>query len=51
MAYMINEIIKHGSVKSRLELKVIGGGRVMDKITYVGLINILFIYDCIANER
>ena len=51
MEHMINDIIKHGGVKSRLELKVIGGGRVMDKMTDVGLRNISFVYDYIANER
>jgi len=51
MEHMINDIIKYGGVKSRLELKVIGGGRVMDKMTDVGLRNISFVYDYIANER
>jgi chemotaxis protein CheD len=51
MEHMLNDIIKHGGVKSRLELKVIGGGRVMDKMTDVGLRNISFIYDYVANER
>ncbi len=51
MEHMINDIINHGGVKSRLELKVIGGGRVMDKMTDVGLRNISFVYDYIANER
>lgn len=51
MEHMINDIIKYGGVKSRLELKVIGGGRVMDQMTDVGLRNISFVYDYIANER
>jgi len=51
MEHMINDMIKHGAVKSRLELKVIGGGRVMDQMTDVGLRNISFVYDYIANER
>lgn len=51
MEHMINDIIKFGGVKSRLELKVIGGGRVMEKMTDVGLRNIAFVYDYIANER
>jgi len=51
MEHMINDIIKHGGVKSRLEVKVIGGGRVMEKMTDVGLRNISFIYSYIANER
>ena len=50
MEHMINDIIKHGGVKSRLELKVIGGGRVMEKMTDIGLRNISFVYDYIANE-
>jgi len=51
MEHMINDVIKHGGVKSRLELKVIGGGRVMDQMTDIGLRNISFVYDYIANER
>lgn len=51
MEHMINDIIKHGGVKSRLEMKVIGGGRVMEKMTDIGLRNISFVYDYIANER
>jgi len=51
MEHMINDIIKHGGVKSRLEIKVIGGGRVMDQMTDIGLRNISFIYSYIANER
>jgi len=51
MEHMINDIIKYGGVKSRLELKVIGGGRVMEQMTDVGLRNISFVYDYIANER
>ena len=47
----INDIIKNGGVKARLEIKVIGGGRVMENMTDVGLRNISFIYDYIANER
>ncbi|OUR82192.1 chemotaxis protein CheD [Cycloclasticus sp. 46_120_T64] len=51
MEHMINDVIKHGGVKNRLELKVIGGGRVMDQMTDIGLRNISFVYDYIANER
>ena len=51
MEHLINDIIKHGGQKSRLELKVIGGGRVMKEMTDVGLRNISFIYDYIADER
>lgn len=52
MEHMINDIIKYGGVKSRIELKIIGGGRVMDKITdVVALRNIAFVYDYVASER
>lgn len=51
MEHMINDIITNGGVKARLEIKVIGGGRVMEKMTDVGLRNISFIYDYIANEH
>ena len=51
MEHIINDIIKHGGVKSRLELKIIGGGRVMDQMTDLGLRNIAFVYDYVANEH
>jgi len=51
MEHMINDIIKHGGVKSRLEIKVVGGGRVMEKMTDIGLRNISFIYSYIADEH
>jgi chemotaxis protein CheD len=51
MEHMLNDIIANGGLKSRLEIKVIGGGRVMDQMTDVGLRNISFVYDYIANEH
>jgi len=51
MEHMINDIIKFGGIKSRIELKIIGGGRVMERMTDIGLRNISFVYDYIANEN
>lgn len=51
MEHLINQLIKHGAHKPRLELKVVGGGRVMKEMTDVGLRNIAFVYDYIADER
>lgn len=51
MEHLINKLIAHGAHKPRLELKVIGGGRVMREMTDVGLRNISFVYDYIADEH
>lgn len=51
MEHLINELMKNGAHRSRLELKVVGGGRVMRDMTDVGLRNIAFIYDYIAEEH
>lgn len=43
MENLINALIKQGAVKSRLEVKIFGGGRVLDIATDVGAKNIDFV--------
>ena len=51
MEYMINEILKRGGVKTRLIVKVFGGGNVMKNTTMqIGQKNIEFITEYLANE-
>jgi len=39
MELLINEILKRGGVKSRLEVKIFGGGKIFDNMGHVGLKN------------
>lgn len=50
MEYLINELLKAGALKSRLEIKVFGGGQVLTNMTDVGARNIHFIESYLANE-
>lgn len=52
MEYLVNEILKLGGRKERLEVKVFGGGRVLAGMTNidVGKQNIEFITEYLANE-
>lgn len=51
MEHLINDIIKFGGSRGNLEVKICGGGRVMEKMTDVGLRNIAFVYDYLATEH
>ncbi|HEY7773673.1 MAG TPA: chemoreceptor glutamine deamidase CheD [Marinagarivorans sp.] len=52
MEYLVNEILKLGGRKDRLEIKVFGGGRVLSGMTNidVGKQNIAFIMQYLASE-
>lgn len=50
MEMLINEVLRHGGQRSRLEIKVFGGGRVMKGVSDVGQRNIDFIYRYLAFE-
>lgn len=50
MEYLINELLKAGALKSRLEIKVFGGGQVLSNMTNVGARNIHFIESYLENE-
>ena len=50
MEHLINEILKHGGARERLQIKIVGGGRVLRAATDIGARNIEFVRDYIKNE-
>jgi len=51
MEYLINEILKYGGVRQNLQVKLFGGGRVLQNMsTDVGEQNIHFAHDYVMNE-
>lgn len=50
MERLVNEILKRGGQRSLLEIKLVGGGKVLDAITDVGARNIEFIRAYIRAE-
>lgn len=50
MEHLINEIIKRGGKKEHFEIKIIGGGRVLDTLTDIGKNNIRFVLDYLKQE-
>ncbi len=50
MEHMINEILKLGGRKENLEVKVFGGGRMIEKMTSIGERNIEFVHDYLRAE-
>lgn len=52
MEYLINEILKNGGDKRNLEIKIFGGGRVLENMQQidVGQKNIEFVHHFIVNE-
>ena len=51
MEQMINDILRNGGSRDKLEVKIFGGGRVMKGVTDVGKMNISFIKEYIALEK
>lgn len=51
MEQMINDILRNGGHRERLEIKIFGGGRVMKGVTDVGRKNIDFVKDYIQLEE
>ncbi len=51
MESLINEILNHGGKRRNLEVKVVGGGRILEKMTNIGQMNINFIYTYLKNEE
>lgn len=43
MEHLINVILKNGGARERLEVKIFGGGRIMENMSDVGLKNIEFV--------
>lgn len=50
MEHLINDILRNGGSRANLEVKIFGGGRILAKMTDVGLRNIEFARDYIATE-
>jgi chemotaxis protein CheD len=50
MESLINDLLKLGAARERLEIKVFGGGRVLSGMTDVGARNISFIHNFIQLE-
>ncbi|HZO23147.1 MAG TPA: chemoreceptor glutamine deamidase CheD [Steroidobacteraceae bacterium] len=50
MENLINDLLKLGAVRERLEIKVFGGGRVLSGLTDVGARNIAFIRNYVRLE-
>jgi chemotaxis protein CheD len=50
MEHMINDILKHGGRRERLEVKIVGGGRIISNMTDVGRRNIEFVEQYLSCE-
>lgn len=50
MEHLINDILKHGGRRSRLEIKLFGGGKVLAAMTDVGSRNIEFVREFLHTE-
>lgn len=50
MEHLINVILKNGGQRKNLEVKLFGGGRIMQNMTDVGMRNIDFARDYLATE-
>jgi chemotaxis protein CheD len=51
MEQMVNQLLKQGVVKERLEAKVIGGAQMMGKLSNIGQLNIDFIMRYLSDEK
>lgn len=50
MEHMINDVLKNGGRRGRLEFKVFGGGAVVEGMSNIGSHNITFVHDYIQME-
>ena len=50
MEHLINDIVSFGGVKSRLEIKIFGGGRMLAKMGDIGPDNIKFVRQYLKDE-
>jgi chemotaxis protein CheD len=51
MESLINQLLKLGSLRERLEIKIFGGGRVLTAMTDIGARNIDFVKSYLGTER
>lgn len=50
MEYLINEVLKQGGRRERLEVKIFGGGQVLSNMTDIGAKNIAFAREYLSRE-
>lgn len=50
MEHMINDLLKNGAKRKNFEVKIIGGGQIIQSNTQIGLRNIEFIRDYLKTE-
>jgi len=50
MEHMVNDILKLGAERTRLEVKIVGGGRILANMTDIGERNIAFVRDYLERE-
>ena len=50
MEHLINEIMRNGGKRQNLEVKIFGGGRILENMTDVGERNIAFVRDYLSME-
>jgi chemotaxis protein CheD len=50
MEHMINDILKHGGHRRNLEVKIFGGGQIIDSMTNIGEQNIRFVQEYLSTE-
>lgn len=50
MEHMINDLLKLGARRNRLEVKLAGGGQVLDNMTDIGARNIAFVREYLESE-
>lgn len=51
MEHMINDILKNGAKRENLEVKIVGGGKIIANMTNVGQKNIEFVKEYIRSEN
>lgn len=51
MENLINDVMKHGGSRNRLEVKVFGGGRILNNVSDIGAKNIEFVREFLRTEN
>jgi len=50
MEHLINDILSHGGMRKNLEVKVFGGGRIIQGLSDIGACNTKFVIDYLQEE-
>jgi len=51
MEHLINDILSHGGMRKNLEVKVFGGGRIVQGLSDIGACNARFVLDYLKEEK